>query len=191
MKEKLNLKDLENEIIKEPIQLGELNGKKVIFDSNISCDKALIACENIVNIILRPDGTYFPELKNILVFCFIIQNMTNLPIKKDREGNLDTDFIYKLMESEIGQNLRNQLKSDANYSFLTREIEEVLSYKKEIYLRKIANQNETLQNLDMLIFQIQNAVQKIISLIDESKHLLSKNTINKIIETVDKTKNNY
>ncbi len=191
MKEKLNLKDLEKEIIKESIQIGELNGKKVIFDPNISCDKVFMACKNIVNTILKPDGTYFPELKNILIFCFIIQNMTNIPIKKDKEGNLDTDFIYKLMESEIGKNLRKQLESDSNYNFLSNEIQEVLNYKKEIYLRKIASQNETLQNLDILIFQMQNAVQKIISLIDESKHLLSKNTINKIIETLDKTKNNH
>lgn len=186
LQEKINLKDLEKAISKNPITIGEINGQKVIFNPNIPYEKIISICKNIANNILEQDGTYFPELKDILIFCFVVKNMTNLPIKEDKDQNLDMDFIYKLMVSDIGIKLKNHLKTDMTYQFLNRETKELLNYKKEIYFRSI--KNKTFENLDNLILELQSMAKKISSFADEHKNLVKSKTINKMIETLDKFK---
>jgi hypothetical protein len=188
LKEKLNLKALEKAISKEPIQLGEIDGKKIIFNPNISFEKIFIAGEKISDSILKADGSYRPELKGILIFCFIIQNMTNIPIKRDKDGTLDMDFIYTLMCSEIGENITNQIVTYPVYNFLYDKVEQTLDFKKEVYFRKISSQDKVLENLDGIISEVKNAVQKILSFTDEHKNLISSGTLNKMIETLDKFK---
>lgn len=185
---KLKLKDLEKEISQKSSEIGKLDDKNIIFNPNISCERAFIACERIANNVLKSDGTYLPELKNLLIFCFMVENTTNLPIKKDEDGNFDIDFIYSLMCSEIGQMLNNKFESDFIYKFLVNEVEQVLNYKKEVYFRKISLQNKTLKSLDNLIEEIKNAVQKVSSFADEHKNLISNGTLNKMIETINNAK---
>lgn len=187
MQEKISLKDFEKAISKNPITIGEINGQKVIFNPNISYEKVVSICKNIATHSLEQDGTYFPELKDILIFCFVVKNMTNLPIKEDKEQNLDMDFVYKLMASDIGRKLKNYLKTDMTYQFLNRQTKELLNYKKEIYFRNI--KNKTLENLDNLILELQNIAKKFSSFTDKHKNLIESGTINKIIETLDKFKN--
>lgn len=182
-------KDLEKEILRETVEIGEINGKKIIFNPNISCKKAFSFCEQASNDILNPDGMYLPGLKNILIFCFIVQNMTNLPVKRDKDGNLDIDFIYSLMCSKIGENLINKIIEHPVYNLLNDEIEEILNFKKEVYLRKLTPQNKIFENIDNLISEMRNAVQKISLFADEHKNLIENGTINRIIETLDKVKN--
>ncbi len=186
LQEKINLKDLEKAISKNPITIGEINGQKVIFNPNISYEKVISICKNIANHSLEQDGTYFPELKDILIFCFVVKNMTNLPIKEDKEQNLDMDFVYKLMASDIGRKLKNYLKTDMTYQFLNRQTKELLNYKKEIYFRTI--RNRTLENLDNLILELQSMAKKFSSFADEHKNLVENGTINKMMKTLDKFK---
>lgn len=188
LKEKLNLKDLEKSISKELLQLGEIDGKKIIFNPNISFEKIFIAGEKISDSILKADGSYRPELERILIFCFIIQNMTNIPIKRDKDGTLDMDFIYTLMCSEIGENITNQIVTYPVYNFLYDKVEQTLDFKKEVYFRKISSQDKILENLDGVISEVKNAVQKILSFTEEHKNLISSGTLNKMIETLDKFK---
>lgn len=188
MNEKINLKDLEKVISKEPIQLGEIDGKKIIFNPNISFEKIFIAGEKISDSILKSDGTYHPELERILIFCFIIQNMTNIPVKRDKDGSLNMDFIYSLMHSEIGETIIDKIGVSPVYNFLYDKVEQTLDFKKEVYFRKISSQDKVLENLDGVISEIKNVVQKISSFTDEHKNLISSGTLNKMIETLDKFK---
>ena len=189
MNEKIKLKDLEKKILRETVEIGEINGKKIIFNPNISCTKAFSFCEQTSSDILNLDGMYLPGLKNILIFYFIAQNMTNLTIKKDKNGSLNIDFIYSLMCSEIGEKLILKFAAHPIYNFLNDEIEEILNFKREVYLRKLPPQNKTFENIDNLISEIRNAVQKISLFADEHKNFIENGTINKMIETLDKVKN--
>lgn len=189
LNEKISLKDLEKEITEESTQIGEINGKKIIFNSGISYEKALYFCEKAVRNILNSDGIYLPGLKNILIFYFMVKNMTNLPIKKDKDGNLDIDYIYNLMYSKVGEKFINKFIARPIYSFLDDEIDQVLKFKKEIYLKTLNSKNKTLENIDNLIFDLQNMIQKISSFTDEHKTLISSGMLNKMIETLDKVKN--
>ena len=189
MKEKMSLKDLEKVISKSPVQIGEINGQKVIFNPNISYEKAIYICKKVADIVLKQNGTYFPELRDVLIFCFIAKNMTNLPIKQDKDGNLDIEFFYKLMTSEVGKKFRNYFKSDPICNFIVRETRELLNYRKEIYLRTLNSQNKTLENLDSLITEAQSMIKKLSSFADEHKSFIESGAINKMIETLEKTKN--
>ena len=188
LSEKISLKDLEKEIVRKTIEIGEVNGKKIILNQNISCKKIFSACEQISNDILNQEGIYIPELKNILVFCFMIKNMTNITIKKDKDGNIDIDFIYNLMCSDIGKNINTEFIKLPIYSFLNEEIQKILDFKKEVYIRKISCQNKTFQNIDSLILEFRSVIQKISVFTDEHKNFISSTAFNKIIDALDNRK---
>lgn len=88
----------------------------------------------------------------------------------------------------IRLNITNQIVTYPVYNFLYDKVEQTLDFKKEVYLRKISSQDKVLENLDGVISEVKNAVQKILSFTDEHKNLLSSGTLNKMIETLDKFK---
>ena len=171
LKEKVVLKDVEQEIKNSPVEIGEINGKKVVFDSNVSCQKMLSFCQQMSNVIFNPNGMYLPKLKDVMVFAFLVENMTNIPIKKDKDSNYNIDYIYNLMNSEIGKKLMQKFKANANYYFITQELKTVVSYKKDAHLREISPANRLIENIDELISRAKNAMKEVSNFYSEVKSL--------------------
>lgn len=185
---KISVKDVEKAISRQPIEIDEINGKKIIFNPNVSLEDILITVRKISNALLDEDGNFFPEIKQLLIFGFMVKNATNIPVKTNKDGNPNSDFIYNLMSGQIGEKLMSEFIVHPIYSFLCDGIEEILEFKKEVYFRRISHHNKTFEGIDTLILDIKNAVQKISSFADEHKNLVSSGTLNKMIETLDKFK---
>lgn len=184
MKDKINLKDVEKMILEDsnkPIEIGEINGKKIIFNPHISCLKMFNMCKQITKDVLDSDGTYLPQLKDILIFYFMVESMTNIPIRYINNESLDIDFIYQLMNSKPGETLQSKFLESSAYDFLSRGIEEQINFKK-------SNINSKFENIDKLINEFYRVLKTISSLADEHKNLLSSGVLNKMIETLEKVK---
>lgn len=186
MKEKLILKEVEQIIKKEPIEVGEVNGKKVIFNPNVSYQKVITFCQQMSDIVLSANGMYLPKLKDILVFAFMVENMTNIPVKKDKEGNYNIDFLYNLLSSDIGKKLLQKFKSDTTYYFLIQELKTVVSFKKDVYLKSISPYNKIFEKIEGLIMDAKNAMYDISSFYKEIKNVESEKDIpQQQVETIN------
>ena len=188
MVNKIEIKEIEEMIKKAEIEIGQIKGKKIIFNPNISCEKIFAFCEQTSNAIFNPEGLYIPKLKDILIFAFMLENMTNIKIKKDENGNIDIDFIYSLMRSEIGKKISQKFKTDITYYFLVQEIKGIVSYKKDLYLKKVSPQNKTLENIDNLIEELSETAGKISNFAEEQNKVVTNEKLDKIIKIFDKVK---
>lgn len=183
---KLSLKEIEKIIDKKSVEICELNGETIVFNKNVSCEKIFAFCEQSSNLIFDPDGLYMPKLKDILIFEFMLENMTNVPVKKSSDNNIDIDFIYNFMRSNIGKKINQTFKTDPTYYFLSQELKGIVSYKKEVYLKTIESKSKVMENIDSLINDIKTTSQKISRFIDEHKDITSSEKLNKIVEVLDK-----
>jgi len=189
LKQKIDLKSTQAITFKSSINIGKIEGKDVIFDPNISCEKIFLISEKIANYVINPDGTYMPELSKILIFYFAVQNMTNIKIDKDEEENIDIDFVYRFMTSKIGKKLQKVFNSSSEFKILKSQVQKQIAFKKEVYLKKISS-NQTLKNIDKLVNLAYRTINKFSNFIDNQKDFISSENIKTITTAIEKLSEN-
>lgn len=174
----MNIKDLKNLVLENNEEIIEFEKHKIKFNSNISFEKLSLVSDKISDEVINSGGIYFPSLANVLIFYFLVLNMTDLPLKHGE--TIDIDFTYNLMISKLGKVLFDKFTGTTAYKTLKRQIDKQIQFKKECYIRKISK-DKTLENLDKLI-------KKITEVIENQKHLMSSETIKKL-EKISKNLN--
>ena len=166
----MNIKDLKNLVLENNEEIIEFEKHKIKFNSNISFEKLSLVSDKISDEVINSGGIYFPYLANVLIFYFLVLNMTDLPLKQG--DTIDLDFTYSLMISKLGEVIFDKFTGTTAYKTLKRQIDKQIQFKKDCYLRKISK-DKTLENLDKLI-------KKITEVIENQKHLMSSETIKKL-----------
>ena len=174
----MNIKDLKNLVLENNEEIIEFEKHKIKFNSNISFEKLSLVSDKISDEVINSGGIYFPSLANVLIFYFLVLNMTDLPLKQG--DTIDLDFTYSLMISKLGKVLFDKFTGTTAYKTLKRQIDKQIQFKKECYIRKISK-DKTLENLDKL-------VQRVTEIIEKQNQLMSSETVEKL-EKISKNLN--
>ena len=174
----MNIKDLKNLVLENNEEIIEFEKHKIKFNSNISFEKLSLVSDKISDEAINSGGIYFPSLANVLIFYFLVLNMTDLPLKQG--DTIDLDFTYSLLISKLGKVLFDKFTGTTAYKTLKRQIDKQIQFKKECYIRKISK-DKTLENLDKL-------VQRVTEIIEKQNQLMSSETVEKL-EKISKNLN--
>ena len=174
----MNIKDLKNLVLENNEEIIEFEKHKIKFNSNISFEKLSLVSDKISDEVINSGGIYFPSLANVLIFYFLVLNMTDLPLKHG--DTIDLDFTYSLMISKLGEVIFDKFTATKAYKTLKKQIDKQIQFKKECYIRKISK-DKTLENLDKL-------VQRVTEIIEKQNQLMSSETIKKL-EKISKNLN--
>ena len=174
----MNIKDLKNLVLENNEEIIEFEKHKIKFNSNISFEKLSLVSDKISDEVINSGGIYFPSLANVLIFYFLVLNMTDLPLKQG--DAIDLDFTYSLMISKLGEVIFDKFTGTTAYKTLKRQIDKQIQFKKECYIRKISK-DKTLENLDKL-------VQRVTEIIEKQNQLMSSETVEKL-EKISKNLN--
>ena len=169
---------LKNLVLENNEEIIEFEKHKIKFNSNISFEKLSLVSDKISDEVINSGGIYFPSLANVLIFYFLVLNMTDLPLKQGE--TIDIDFTYNLMISKLGKVLFDKFTGTTAYKTLKRQIDKQIQFKKECYIRKISK-DKTLENLDKL-------VQRVTEIIEKQNQLMSSETVEKL-EKISKNLN--
>lgn len=166
----MNIKDLENLVLENSEEIIEFEKHKIKFNPTMSFEKLSLVSDKVSDEVISNKGVYFPSLANVLIFYFLILNMTDLPLQPGE--TIDLDFTYSLMISKLGEMLFDKFTATKVYKTLKKQIDKQIQFKKDCYLRKISK-DKTLENLDKL-------VKKITEVLENQKHLMSSETVKKL-----------
>jgi hypothetical protein len=147
---------------------------------NMEYRRLMSIADKIANIVV--DGLeYSPEMRKPILLFYILNDMSNVKPQVDEDGNMDIEYMFKLLKSPIGQKIFEDLIYDIPTLYqLNNIVDDKINHLKEQLLH--SNSAVEILTVDLLQkeIEVQELQKKVLEQTDKINSQFSKEEIDKM-----------